>query len=317
MFIGIDVSKAKLDIAVQPTGETFQVENNTLGITQLVNRLKLEKPELIVLEPSGGYEISAVLALSQAKLPVALIHASRIKDFIKATGTRAKNDRLDAINIALFAEKIRPEPRDFPDLERVELEFWVSRRRQLLDMLTMERNRLVLCSSEAVRVNLEQHIKFLKEQLDDTDSELASRVKASSVWSELNDVLQSVPGVGRVLAATIIGLLPELGRLNRGEISALVGVAPFDRSSGTWKGKRFISGGRASVRCVLYMAALAAKRCNPVIRAFFDRLAACGKAFKVCLVACMHKLLVMLNAMARSGKKFDANVGMSKEAQIG
>ena len=315
MFAGIDVSKAKLDIAIQPTGEIFQVQNNTSGITQLVDRFLLEPPALIVLEPSGGYEISVVLALNQAKLPVALIHANRIKNFIKATGTRAKNDRLDAINIALFAEKMLPEPREFPELERVELEFWVSRRKQLLDMITMERNRLGLCSSQAVRLSLEQHIKFLREQLDDTDSELEARVQASSVWSELNDTLQSVPGVGRVLAATIIGLLPELGRLSRGAISALVGVVPFDRSSGVWKGKRFISGGRVSVRNVLYMAALTAKRCNPVIKAFFDRLAARGKAFKVCLVACMHKLLVMLNAMARSGKRFDATLAMSKEVK--
>jgi transposase len=328
MFVGIDVSKAKLDVAILPTGEVFQVDNSPDGIAVLVTRFNLEKPDLIVLEPSGGYEIQAVLTLSAAQHQVALVHATRIKDFIKATGKRAKNDQLDAMNIALFAKTMNPIPRAFPEAELLELEYWVTRRGQITTMLTVERNRLALAAG-TVRASLESHIAFLENQLKDAEDQLETRVAASSVYQALNVLLQSVPGVGVVTAGTLIAMLPELGKLSRNEITSLVGLAPFDRQSGAWKGKRFISGGRVRVRCVLYMAALSAKTHNPAIRAVFERLQAAGKRpkpvrcwfrvkkpFKVCLVACMRKLLVMLNAMVRSGEVFDRHRGVRTDSKI-
>ena len=306
MFIGIDISKAKLDIAILPSAERLSLPNSPSGIADLIARLILEPPELIVLEPSGGYELPVLLELNTAGLPVALVHATRIKEFIKATGKHAKTDTLDAMNIALFAQVMRPEPRALPDVERLELEFWVTRRTQIIGMLTMEKNRLAL-SSGSVRSSLEQHIVFLEGQQRIADAELETRIHNSSVYKALSALLSSVPGVGVVTATTLVAMLPELGQLSRGEVTALVGLAPFARESGAWKGKRFICGGRVGVRNVLYMAALSAKRCNPAIKALFERLVGAGKPFKVCLVACMRKLLVMLNAMARSGEVFDAN----------
>lgn len=306
MFIGIDISKAKLDIAILPSGEVLTVENSAQGIADLITRFTLEPPELIVLEPSGGYEFSLLLALSAAQQRVALVHATRIKAFINATGKRAKTDALDAMNIALFASTMRPEPRQMPERERLELEFWVARRTQIVGMLTMEKNRLAL-SSGSVRRSLELHIAFLEDQRRTANTELETRISNSSVYKALSALLSSVPGVGVVTATTLVAMLPELGCLSRGEITALVGLAPFARESGAWKGKRFISGGRIGVRNVLYMAALSAKRCNPAIRAMFERLEKTGKPFKVCLVACMRKLLLMLNAIAGSGEVFDAS----------
>lgn len=305
MFIGIDISKSKLDIATLPSGEVFEVKNSPSGIADLINRLTLEPPELIVLEPSGGYELALLLALNEAGQRVALVHATRIKEFIKATGKPAKTDALDAMNIALFAQTMRPEPRALPEVERLDLEFWVTRRSQIIGMLTMEKNRLAL-SSGSVRSSLESHIAFLEDQVHQVDAELETRINHSSVYKALSALLSSVPGVGVVTATTLVAMLPELGCLSRGEITALVGLAPFARESGAWQGKRFICGGRVGVRNVLYMAALSAKRCNPAIRAMFERLEKAGKPFKVCLVACMRKLLLMLNAMVRSGEVFDA-----------
>ena len=306
MFVGIDISKAKLDIAILPSGEILTVPNSVSGIADLINRLTVEPPELIVLEPSGGYELPLLLELHAASHRVALVHATRIKEFIKATGQRAKTDTLDAINIARFAEVMRPEPRAMPEVERLDLEFWVTRRNQIIGMLTMEKNRLAL-SSGSVKNSLESHIVFLEDQRRQADAELEIRISNSSVYKALSALLSSVPGVGVVTATTLVAMLPELGVLSRGEITALVGLAPFARESGAWQGKRFISGGRMGVRNVLYMAALSAKRCNPAIKALFERLERAGKPFKVCLVACMRKLLLMLNAIAGSGEVFDAD----------
>ena len=306
MFVGIDISKAKLDIAMLPSGEIFEVKNTPQGIADLITRLTLERPELIVFEPSGGYEFPLLLELSNASQPVALVHATRIKEFIKASGKRAKTDALDAMNIALFASVMRPEPRPLPETERFELEFWVARRTQVVAMLTMEKNRLAL-SHGSVKSSIALHIAFLEDQQRSVEAELKTRISHSSVYQALSALLLSVPGVGAVTATTLVAMLPELGKLSRGEITALVGLAPFARESGTWKGKRFISGGRIGVRNVLYMAALSAKRCNPAIKAMFERLAGTGKPFKVCLVACMRKLLLMLNAIAGSGEVFDAD----------
>lgn len=306
MFVGIDISKAKLDIAILPSGELFEVKNTPSGIADLITRFDLERPEVIVLEPSGGYELPLLLELSAAQQRVALVHATRIKEFINATGKRAKTDALDAMNIALFAQVMRPEPRAMPEIERLELEFWVARRTQIIGMLTMEKNRLAL-SSGSVRSSLELHIAFLEDQRRAANTELETRINHSSVYQALSALLSSVPGVGVVTATTLVAMLPELGCLSRGEITALVGLAPFARESGAWKGKRFISGGRVGVRNVLYMAALSAKRCNPVIKGMFERLKGAGKPFEVCLVACMRKLLLMLNAIAGSGEVFDSS----------
>jgi transposase len=317
MFVGIDISKAKLDIAMLPSGETFTVSNTPNGIADLIARFDLEPPELIVLEPSGGYELALLLELNVARQRVALVHATRIKEFIKATGKQAKTDALDAINIALFAQTMRPEPRAFPEIERLDLEFWVTRRSQIIAMLTMEKNRLAL-STGSVKTSIVQHIAFLEDQLRDADDELETRINNSSVYKALSGLLSSVPGVRVVTATSLVAMLPELGQLSRGEITALVGLAPFARESGAWRGKRFIRGGRMGVRNVLYMAALSAKRWNPVIKAVFTRLRAAGKPFKVCLVACMRKLLLLLNAIARSGQGFEAKhcagVGESRVA---
>ncbi len=313
MFVGIDISKAKLDIAILPSGEMLTVANSASGIADLITRLTLERPELIVFEPSGGYEFPLLLELSNASLPVALVHATRIKEFIKATGKRAKTDALDAMNIALdamnialFASVMRPEPRPLAETERFELEFWVARRSQIIGMLTMEKNRLAL-SHGSVRNSIASHIAFLEDQQRSVEAELKTRISQSSVYQALSALLLSVPGVGVVTATTLVAMLPELGKLTRGEITALVGLAPFARESGAWQGKRFISGGRMGVRNALYMAALNAKRCNPAIKAMFERLEKTGKPFKVCLVACMRKLLLMLNAIAGSGEAFDAS----------
>lgn len=305
MFIGIDISKAKLDIAMLPSGEVWQAPNSASGIAALIARFELEPPHLIVLEPSGGYELPLLLELHAAGQRVALVQPRRINGFITATGERAKTDALDAMNIARFAMVMQPEPRALPEVERLELEFWVTRRTQIVTMLTMEKNRFAL-SHGSVKHSIAAHIAFLEEQQRQAERELETRVANSSVYQALSALLASVPGVGVVTATTLVACLPELGRLSRGEIASLVGVAPFARESGAWQGKRLIRGGRLGVRNALYMAALSAKRFNPVIRAVFERLEGAGKPFKVCLVACMRKLLVVLNAMVRSGEHFDA-----------
>jgi transposase len=316
MFIGIDVSKKKLDLVELPSGEHWQVDNTIDGIKALLERFNKEAPSLIILEPSGGYERLALQSLSLAGCNVALVHATRIRDFAKALGKRAKNDKIDARVLALFAETMKPTIRELPSAERLELELLVARRVQIVAMLTSERNRLALCSSDPVRVNLEKHIAFLESEEKAIEQDLESRVKASGDWSQLSRVLISVPGVGDGTTRTLLAALPELGRLSRGEIAALVGVAPYDHDSGRMKGKRFISGGRANVRNALYMATVSAKRFNVVIKEVWTRLTATGKPFKVCMVACMRKLLVMLNAMAKSGALFDANWATKERVKI-
>jgi transposase len=305
MYIGIDVSKVKLDMVELPSGEHWQVTNNAEGIKALCERFKQEVPNLIVLEPSGGYENLVFRELSQTGLPVVMVHATRIRDFAKAIGKRAKNDKIDARVLALFAQKVVPEVRVMPSAERLDLELLVARRIQIVEMLVSEKNRLALSSSLAVGENIKKHIEFLENEQKALETDLESRVKASSELLQLAKVLLSVPGVGDVTAQTLLGSLPELGCLNRSEIAALVGLAPFDRESGGFKGKRFVSGGRANVRNALYMATLSAKTWNKCIRELWIRLQAAKKPFKVCMVACMRKLLLILNAMARSGQVFD------------
>ncbi len=299
-FIGIDVAKAQLEFASRPSGKPGTVPNDDAGIRELVRHCQGLAPTLIVLEATGGYEAAIVAALAAAQLPVVVANPRQVRDFAKATGQLAKTDALDAQILALFAERVQPIPRPLPDAAVQALDALLTRRRQLLDMLTAERNRL-LVAAPTIRRDLHQHIRFLERRVREAEDELHTAVKASPAWRVKDDLLQSVPGVGRVVSLTLLAELPELGRLSAKEIAALVGVAPLARDSGTLRGKRLIYGGRAPVRAVLYMAALVASRCNPVIRAFYQRLRAAGKPAKVALTACMRKLLIILNAMVRSG----------------
>jgi transposase len=301
IFVGIDVSKAWLDVAVYEQTEMYRFRNDEAGIASLVKELKKLKPKLIVLEPTGGFEMLVVAELSQAGLPVALVNAKRVRDFAKATGQIAKTDKLDARVLAHFAAAIRPELRSLRKEEEEHLTALLTRRRQIVDMLTVEKNRLVTVRAK-MRADLDAHIQWLSNALSELNQEIEEFIHGSPLWKEKDTLLQSVPGVGPVTSATMLGMLPELGLLNRQEIAALVGVAPLNKDSGKKTGKRRIFGGRADVRSVLYMAALSAKKHNPFIRRFYERLLRHGKEKKVALTACMRKLLVTLNAMLRSNQ---------------
>jgi transposase len=299
-FVGIDVSKARLDVAESGGEAGWSVPNDPSGINTLVQRLRTLAPTLVVLEASGGFQMPAVAALELAGLPVAVINPRQARDFAKATGRLAKTDRLDAALLARFGQALRPEPRPLKPAQAQALEARVNRRHQLLEMLTAERNRLERAPA-CIHKDLNAHIRWLEKRLKDVDTELGKAVKATPAWRERDELLRSAPGVGPVLSASLLAPLPELGTLNRRQIAALVGVAPFNGDSGTYRGARHIWGGRASVRAVLYMGTLAAIRCNPTIRAFYERLRGAGKAFKVAMTACMRKLLTILNAMVRTG----------------
>jgi transposase len=308
-FVGIDVSKAVLDVAVAPGGDAFSVPNTADGVQELVKRLKELSPQLVVLEATGGLERRAVAALAGAKVPVVAVNPRQVRDFAKAIGRLAKTDAIDAAVLALFAERIRPQVRPIRDEQAQELEALVTRRRQVVDMITAEKSRLAAAPpSKRVRTAIGKTIKWLQKQLEEIDNELDGAVKSSPAWREKDDLLRSVKGVGKVLSRTLLSLVPELGTLGKKQISALIGVAPLNRDSGTQRGRRIIWGGRAQVRAVLYMAALTAARCNPTIRAFHARLIAAGKIPKVALVACMRKLLVILNAMVRNGTRWNQEI---------
>jgi transposase len=310
MRIGIDVAKAELVVAAHPTNARWTVANDERGIRTLVERLQREPPELIVLEATGGYELLCVAALSAAGLPVVVVNPRQVRDFAKATGQLAKTDRIDADILALFAERVRPEVRALPDAAAQELDALLARRRQLLEMLQAERNRLGQVfgrGKRPVKKSLKSHITYLERELRIADTDLGDMVRQSPAWRERDDLLQSVPGVGRMVSLTLIADLPELGRLSRRQIAKLVGVAPLSHDSGTLRGHRFVQGGRASVRAVLYMGALVATRRNSLIRAFYLRLLASGKAKKLALVACMRKLLTMLNTMVRTQQRWSAD----------
>lgn len=309
MLVGIDVAKAELVVAVRPSGERWTVANDERGVRALVERLRQESPTLIVLEATGGYELLCVAGLVAAPLPVVVANPRQVRDFAKATGQLAKTDRIDAELLALFAERVRPSVRVLPDAEAQELDALLARRRQLLEMLQAERNRqgqVFGRGKQPVKKSLKAHIAFLERELRTADTDLGIMIRKSPAWRERDDLLQSVPGVGPVLSFTLLAELPELGRLSRREIAKLVGIAPLSRDSGTLRGRRFVQGGRASVRAVLYMAALVATKCNPVLRAFYQRLVAAGKPKKLALVACMRKLLTILNTMARTGERWSA-----------
>jgi len=298
MVVGIDVSKAQLDIALRPTGQSWQVPNEDGGITLLVARLQAVGPTLIVLEATGGLELPVTLALAAAKLPVAVVNPRHTRDFAKAPGQLAKTDTLDARALAHFAEAVRPVPRPLPEAQAQELSGLLGRRRQLIEMLTAEKNRL-RAALTSLRPRIQAHLDWLEHELHDVDTEVGGRIRTSPVWRAKDDLLQSVPGVGPVLSHTLVAQVPELGTLTRQRIAALVGVAPLNRDSGTLRGRRSVWGGRACVRATLYMGALVAVRYNPVLKAFYDRLRTAGKPAKVALTACMRKRLTILNAMLK------------------
>ena len=297
-YVGIDVAKAQVDVAVRPTGQTWTITYDDAGVQELVSQLKTLEPALVLLEATGGLELPMVVALATAALPVVVVNPRQVRDFAKATGTLAKTDALDAAVLAHFADAVRPDVRPLKDAETQVLASLVARRHQVVAMLVSEKNRLRRAVS-AVRPRVEAHIAWLEQELEDLDEGLRQTLRQSPLWREKDDLLRTVPGVGEQLSLTLLAYLPELGTLDRRQVAALVGVAPFNRDSGTLRGKRTVWGGRARIRAALYMGALVASQYNPVIRDFYRRLLAAGKPKKLALTACMRKLLVTLNSMLK------------------
>ena len=307
IFVGIDVSKARLDVAVRPWGQSESVTNDEAGIKSLVKRLGEIQPALIVLEATGGVERQLTRALVNAELPVVVINPRQVRDFAKATGQLAKTDSIDALVLARFAEAVRPALRPLPDEVTLELRALIARRRQLTEMIVAERNRLG-GASKTVRKRIDAHVRWLEAELQRADGDLDQSIRQSPIWQDKEDLLRSIPGIGPVISRTLLAELPELGGLNRKQIASLVGIAPLNRDSGTLRGRRAIWGGRASVRAALYMAALVASRRNSVISVFYKRLRTAGKAPKVALVACMRKLLTIINSMINHKTRWSENI---------
>lgn len=303
-YVGIDVAQAWLDVSERPGGAQWRVRHDEEGLAELTLRLQRLEPERVVLEATGGLELALVAALAGAGLAVVVVNPRQVRDFARATGRLAKTDALDAAALAHFAEAVRPELRALSDAETQALQALIARRRQIVQMLVAERQRLTRAGA-AVRSRLRAHIAWLQAELDALDAELAEQVRRSPVWRERDQLLCSVPGVGPQLSLHLLAHLPELGQLNRHEIAALVGVAPFNRDSGALRGRRQVWGGRARVRSALYMATLSATRWNPVIRDCYQRLHNAGKAKKLALVACMRKLIVILNAMLKHHSRWN------------
>ena len=307
IFVGIDVSKARLDVAVCPSGQSESVTNDEAGIKTLVKRLGEIQPALIVLEATGGVERQLTRALVNAELPVVVINPRQVRDFAKATGQLAKTDSIDALVLARFAEAVRPALRPLPDEVSLELRALIARRRQLTEMIVAERNRLG-GASKTVRKRIDAHVRWLEAELQRADGDLDQSIRQSPIWQEKEDLLRSIPGIGPVISRTLLAELPELGGLNRKQIASLVGIAPLNRDSGTLRGRRAIWGGRATVRAALYMAALVASRRNSVISVFYKRLRTAGKAPEVALVACMRKLLTIINSMITHKTRWSENI---------
>ena len=299
IFIGIDVSKKKLDVAARPTGEFMSFSNNDDGISCVVDFVKSFFPTLIVLEATGGLETATVGMLADKGLPVVVINPRQVRDFAKATGKLAKTDEIDAHLIARFGEAVRPELRLLKDQDAQKLAALITRRRQIVGMITAEKNRLHAAPKWTSK-DIQTNISWLEKCLKKVDKDLQNLLKKSPVWREKDEILRSNPGVGPVLSMTLLSGLPELGTLNRKEIAALVGVAPLNRDSGLFRGKRMIWGGRANIRSVLYMSVICAMRFNPAIKKFYERLRLAGKLHKVAITACMRKLLVILNTMIKN-----------------
>lgn len=307
VFVGIDVSKNELAVAVGDDGPAFTTPNSPDGHAELVARLRPLGPRRVVMEATGRHEAAAAAALAAAGLPVDVVNPKQAAAFAKAMGRLAKTDAIDARCLAAFARALPGEPRPLPDAAAREFDALLARRRQLVGMASMEKNRLTVAASPRVARDIEAHLRWLESHLEKVDRELDDKIRTSPLWREKDDLLQGVPGIGPVLSRTLLAALPELGRLKPSQISALVGVAPMAAESGTWKGRRRIQGGRAMVRSALYMAALAARRFNPALRAFADRLQAAGKPAKVVLIAVARKLLVIANALIREMKPWDPN----------
>jgi transposase len=305
-FIGVDVSKERLDCFCRPTGTRFSYDNTPPGIAALVKWVEAQQPQLVVLEATGGMERPLVAELVVAQLPVVVVNPRQVRDFARAIGQLAKTDRIDAAVIAHFGEAVNPEARPWPDHLAQQMDALMTRRRQLVQMLAAERNHLVSAPVQ-VQNYVKEHIVHLEELIKKLDQDIDQMITTSPIWKTKENLLLSVKGVGPVLSRTLLAELPELGRLSRQEISKLIGVAPLNNDSGKHKGKRSCWGGRASVRGPLYMATLSATRCNPVIKEFYQRLLAKGKLKKVAIVACMRKLLTILNAMIKSNKPWDAS----------
>lgn len=299
VYVGIDVSKETLDMAVHASEQRWEFANTVKGIDEALSILESWSPALVVLEATGGMEYHLAAALALANIPVAVVNPRQVRDFARATGRLAKTDSIDAKVLAHFASAVHPTPRPLPDAQGQELKAILTRRRQLIEMLTAERNRLYSAHSQAVKAHIRAHIAWLEKEMIQINDDLGRSIRESPVWQEKDDLLKSVPGVGPVLSSTLLADLPELGPLDRGKIAALVGVAPFNCDSGHLRGKRTIWGGRAVVRSALYMSTLVATRYNPVIRGFYQHLLAAGKPKKVALTACMRKLLTILNAMLK------------------
>jgi transposase len=301
IYVGIDVSKDRLDVHVRPTGEAFVVARDGEGLAELVARLRPLAPRLVAVEATGGFEMTTAAAIGGAGLPLAVVNPAQVRHYAQALGRHAKTDPIDAEVIARFAEATRPEPRALPDEATQALADLVTRRRQLIAMMVAERQRAARLPKRLKR-SCERVVRVLEKELATLDEDIDTTVRGSPAWREKEDLLASVTGVGDITARTLIAELPELGTLDRRKIAALVGVAPFTRQSGRWRGKSFIAGGRASVRSALFLATMAAVRHNPTIRAFRQRLLANGKPKMVAMVACMRKLLTILNAILRDQK---------------
>jgi transposase len=312
IFVGIDVSKDQLDIAQTPAALPWAAANDDEGIRELVQRLQKLAPALIVLEATGGYESAAVAALMAASLPVVVVNPRQVRDFARAKNRLAKTDKIDAQVLADFGEAIRPELRPLPDAAVKELGALVRRRQQVIEMLTAERNRSFLATA-AVRKDIDDHIQWLQRRLKDLDRDLDEAIRSTPGWQERADLLRGQKGVGPVLSLVLIADLPELGRLNRKKISTLVGLAPLNRDSGQFRGKRMIWGGRPTVRAALYMGTLVATRHNAVIRAFYQRLIASGKPKKLALTACMHKFLIILNGIVRDAAPLSSTYSLASQ----
>ena len=302
--VGIDVSKAALDLSLHPSGKSWQAEHSPAGISALAEELNALEPAVVVVEATGGLETSLAMALGAAGLPVTVVNPRQVRDFARATGRLAKTDKLDAQVLAQFGAAVQPPVRPLPDEARLELRALVARRQQLLEMITAEKNRMRR-TTPGVRQRIQVHVQWLQAQLKELDRDQGDFLRSSPLWQEEVKLLQSVPGVGPIVTATLIARLPELGSLNRKEVAALVGVAPFNRDSGTLRGKRTVWGGRGPLRTALYMATLSANQHNPVLREFYQRLCAAGKPKKVALTACLRKLLVILNYMVKHHRSWN------------
>ena len=301
VWVGLDVAKAHIDVAVLPTSTRLRVPNDEGGHATLVATLTAAAPTLIVLEATGGYETAVATAVALARLPVAVVNPRQVRDFARALGYLAKTDAIDAVVLARFAERVQPTPRPLADADSADLAALVARRRHVSDMLVAERNRLPL-ARVSVRTRIREHVRYLDARLAELDADVAARIRKSPVWRDRDQLLQSVPGVGPRTASVLLASLPELGTGSARSLAALVGVAPLNADSGQHRGRRRTWGGRADVRAALYMAALVATRCNPVLRAFYRRLLHAGKTKKVALIATMHKLLTVLHAMIKHDK---------------